>query len=63
MTAADLDRMTDTEIGVHASGGYGPRKRNEFYAALREVLKKAKRYEAGLSPVEQFRESVALDQA
>lgn len=62
MTAHDLDALSDTELGVYASGGYGPKKRNEFYASLRDAFRKAKRVEANLSPVEQFRESVALEQ-
>lgn len=63
MTAAELDALSDTELGVYASGGYGAKKRNEFYASLRDALRRAKRVEANLSPVEQFRESVSLDQA
>jgi hypothetical protein len=40
-TAAQLLAMTDNEIGTHASGGYGPAKRNEFYASLRQVLERS----------------------
>lgn len=40
-TASQLLAMTDNELGTHASGGYGPAKRNEFYASIRRELSKA----------------------
>ena len=33
--------MTDNELGTYASGGYGPKARNEFYASVRRALEKA----------------------
>lgn len=38
MTVNELLAMTDHELGCHASGGYGAKKRNEFYASLRAAL-------------------------
>ena len=40
-TPAQLLAMTDNELGTHASGGYGAKLRNEFYASLRAGLAKA----------------------
>lgn len=37
-TAAQLLAMTDNELGIHASGGYGAAKRNAFYTSLRTAL-------------------------
>ena len=37
-TPAQLLAMTDNEWGTHASGGYGAKLRNEFYASLRKAL-------------------------
>jgi hypothetical protein len=49
MTTNELLAMTDNEIGTHASGGYGAKKRNEFYAAIRRALLAA----ATVEPVKQ----------
>lgn len=38
MTFNELLAMTDHDLGCHASGGYGAKKRNEFYATLRAAL-------------------------
>ena len=38
MTPSQLLAMSDHELGCHASGGYGAKKRNEFYASLRAAL-------------------------
>lgn len=38
MTPSQLLALSDNELGTFASGGYGPKKRNEFYAALRRAL-------------------------
>jgi len=40
-TPAQLLAMTDNELGTHASGGYGAKLRNEFFASLRAGLEKA----------------------
>lgn len=49
MTASELLALSDNELGTLASGGYGPKKRNEFYAALRKALLAA----AAAEPVKQ----------
>lgn len=49
MSANELLALSDNELGTFASGGYGPKKRNEFYAALRRALLKA----AAAEPVSQ----------
>lgn len=49
MTANELLALSDNELGTLASGGYGPKKRNEFYASLRRALLAA----AATEPVKQ----------
>lgn len=37
ISAADIVAMTDHEIAMHASGSYGPKKRNEMAVAIRRA--------------------------
>jgi hypothetical protein len=49
MTPSQLLALSDNELGTYASGGYGPKKRNEFYVAIRRALLAA----AASEPVKQ----------
>lgn len=40
MTANDVRAMTDNEIAIHIGGGYGPHKREEIMAVIRQLLEK-----------------------
>ena len=46
ITASDLLVMSDNDIGTHASGGYGAKKRNEFIAAVRRAASLAQQADA-----------------
>jgi len=37
ITASEIIAMDDRTIGIHASGGFGPAKRQEFIAAVRRA--------------------------
>lgn len=60
MTPDQLDALSDNEIGTIASGGMGPKLRNEFYASFRDALRRLRNVEP--SAIDQFRRSVALSE-
>jgi hypothetical protein len=40
ITPSQIVAMSDNEIGMYASGGYGPAKRQEFITAVRKLALK-----------------------
>jgi hypothetical protein len=45
LTPTQLLALSDNDLGTYASGGFGPKKRNEFYVSLRRALASAAKVE------------------
>jgi hypothetical protein len=46
MPLSELRQLSDQDIGIYASGGYGAKKRIEFLAGLRVAFKQAAKADA-----------------